>query len=213
MSTKIIEGGDLADRIQVTALWALFSDYFERVNAENITLDTSAPAAMDSLDAGGDLGVGKYAKTSDLSLMAGLQFMDGRPANWNPWKHDNTSITPWDGTNRPLLDYGAANVKPLALLWHQLVGVTAMAEHMWGTTPAADIPGMVLADGVGIGKTAQVMAVIALTQQVWMAERNQQPRPALLSESPHARPSSSPAPPLAGLSSHARRRCRPPCRG
>lgn len=57
-----------------------------------------------------------------------------------------------------------------------------MAAHMWREKAEDDVPGMVLADAVGIGKTAQVMGLIALTQQVYMAEQEAKTRPPLIGE-------------------------------
>ncbi|KAF9494556.1 hypothetical protein BDN71DRAFT_1507539 [Pleurotus eryngii] len=57
------------------------------------------------------------------------------------------------------------------LLWHQLAGTHAMVGKMWTEKLADKPPGTLLADNVGVGKTAQVMACIAFIQQVYLIER------------------------------------------
>jgi hypothetical protein len=64
----------------------------------------------------------------------------------------------------------AGEKQPLKLLWHQMCGVAAIVDKLW-TSEEGKIPGILLADAVGIGKTAQIMAVIAINIQIWMAEQ------------------------------------------
>lgn len=68
---------------------------------------------------------------------------------------------------------GGPGFQEQRLLWHQLAGTTAMVGKMWTSEKAPErcVPGTLLADGVGVGKTAQVMAVIAFTQAVYLIER------------------------------------------
>ncbi|KAF9491153.1 hypothetical protein BDN71DRAFT_1510617 [Pleurotus eryngii] len=67
---------------------------------------------------------------------------------------------------------GGQGFKEQRLLWHQLAGTGAIVSKMW-TPEMTDTspPGTLLADGVGVGKTAQVMAAIAFIQQVYLIER------------------------------------------
>jgi hypothetical protein len=65
-----------------------------------------------------------------------------------------------------------------------MCGVTAIIDKIW-TKDKASVPGILLADAVGLGKTAQIMAVIAMIIQIWMAEKrgmegSQEVRPPLI---------------------------------
>ncbi|KAM6500021.1 hypothetical protein JOM56_003035, partial [Amanita muscaria] len=75
---------------------------------------------------------------------------------------------------------GGDGMQELSLLWHQLVGVASLATKAWGPDARHAPFGILLADEVGVGKTAQVMAFIALLQLVHQCELNGQQRPPLL---------------------------------
>ncbi|KAF9494576.1 hypothetical protein BDN71DRAFT_1563623 [Pleurotus eryngii] len=57
------------------------------------------------------------------------------------------------------------------LLRHQIVGTHAMIGKMWMEEPTIKPPRTLLADSVGVGKTAQVMACITFIQQVYLIKR------------------------------------------
>lgn len=183
MSRRQVDKSELADEQEVRAVWALYHDFFERVGAAQVELGPRPDQqAMARLDADGDMGVSQFASVPTETLQHGLQFVDGRAPNWCELRHDDAAISSWDPAHAAKFSAPSPCVRPLALLWHQLVGVSAMAAHMWREKAEDDVPGMVLADAVGIGKTAQVMGLIALTQQVFMAEQEAKPRPPLIGE-------------------------------
>ncbi|TFK60078.1 hypothetical protein BDN72DRAFT_905285 [Pluteus cervinus] len=116
-----------------------------------------------------DLGVSpELAKSSAEKLAQDLDFPDGKPRHWATHRHQDPAINTWTsatafespGTNQDLI--------PNCLLWHQLVGVTAMVNHAFAAEEKST-SGFLLADGVGVGKTTQVMAFIAFLQIAYRA--------------------------------------------
>ena len=75
---------------------------------------------------------------------------------------------------------GGEGMQALGLLWHQLVGVASMANKVWSSECTDLAYGMLLADEVGVGKTAQVMGFIAFTQLVYQLEQQGKAHPPLL---------------------------------
>ncbi len=65
---------------------------------------------------------------------------------------------------------GGPGFQEQRLLWHQLAGTCGILRGMWTSERGDRPPGTLLADGVGVGKTAQVMASIAFIQQVYLIE-------------------------------------------
>ncbi len=156
----------------------------------------------------GDLGVEVMAKQTFEQLIILLSFYGGRPGNWNAYVRED-GITAWhlgltpsnpSVTRRGPLNTeveitlemfatGGPGFKPISLLWHQLVGVVVILATMFfgQRVTQAPMPGVLLADGVGVGKTAQVMATIAFLQQVQVIETveevsNRVGRPPLIRE-------------------------------
>ncbi|KAG2034285.1 hypothetical protein BDR03DRAFT_1013621 [Suillus americanus] len=64
------------------------------------------------------------------------------------------------------------DMEPLALLWHQRVGIAAIVDKIWSATKTDErVPGILIADEVGIGKTALTMGFIAfIIDAFWVQE-------------------------------------------
>lgn len=58
-------------------------------------------------------------------------------------------------------------MQPLSLLWHQHVSIASIIEKIWQTDNINSVPGVLLADEVGVGKTAQVIGTIAFMINVY----------------------------------------------
>ena len=122
------------------------------------------------------------AKTPDeLSNLLG--FFDARPINWNGYRTADNLVSPWDIAEdaREKFNTGGPDMIALRLLWHQLCGVAAIVNRVWTAEETPDVHGILLADDVGVGKTAQVMASIAFIQLVFQLEKQKQPRPPIIS--------------------------------
>jgi hypothetical protein len=123
----------------------------------------------DALDNAGDLGVSQFKELSCEVLHQLLQMPCGRPPLFNTKLAWDRTITPWDFPGHQL----PANepTDKCALLWHQEGGVGTLGLRAWtvqrSSTP---IPGTMLGDGVGVGKTLQYLSHIAFTMCVCTGE-------------------------------------------
>lgn len=115
----------------------------------------------------GDLGVAKWAQWSLEDLLTHLGFLGGRPVLFAGWRSQR-------GDQKYLEEIEEGDRAPVALMWHQAVGVATMSEGYWTEKPVkGGIPGMLLADNVGLGKTVEIMALIAMIIQTRSAEQQQ----------------------------------------
>ncbi|KAG7439621.1 uncharacterized protein BT62DRAFT_924580 [Guyanagaster necrorhizus] len=135
----------------------------------------------------GDLGVESWSKTTDKVLAEMLRWDNGRPDEFNPFI--NTSLT--DYWENP--DY-AAKIPPggdednevTNIMWHQIVGITAMVNMLWMTKLDDDgVPGILLADEVGLGKTAQMMGLLAFIMSCYRAQKLGKELPPVLAQLPY----------------------------
>jgi hypothetical protein len=131
----------------------------------------------------GDMGVDEMKKKRVEELCTLLGFPDARPIIWNSYRAAGNAQNAWevgDEAGRKKFDEGGEQMEPLCMLWHQLVGVASMAHKVFSAEERQECFGILLADEVGVGKTAQVMGFIALLQTIYQAEQKQKTRPALL---------------------------------
>ena len=105
-----------------------------------------------------DLGVQKFSTFDDNALNQILNYSDGNPLLFNSTMIPNGLRTLWE----PPLPHPESLV-PLKLLWHQKVGIATMVDHFWSAR--VEEPGLktglILADEVGLGKTAQLLGLLA----------------------------------------------------
>jgi hypothetical protein len=172
----------------------MYVQYFDHIG-ENHEDDCIVvpPLAQEGIDAWNEfkhLGVGRFARMSTQELGHVLGWPQLRPpifaelrscAGRNDWREGGQ------------LKQGDPDVEPMELLWHQLCGVAAIVDKIWTENEEHNVPGILLADAVGLGKTVQIMATIAVLIQVWMAERQglngkQEIRPQLIGETTDASP-------------------------
>ncbi|KAF8668495.1 hypothetical protein AX14_006173 [Amanita brunnescens Koide BX004] len=179
---KKIDPADLADEAAVQKTINMYLDYFNRpdesFNVEHLTAGTLWSDAND-----GDMGVEEMKMKSTDELCSLLGFKDGRPFTWNKYRSLGNIRSAWDTSLESELAMfidGGEDMELLTLLWHQLVGVAAMASKVWLKDESKKTFGILLADDVGVGKTAQVMAFIAFLQLVYESQVQDVALPALL---------------------------------
>lgn len=183
----------------VQRIWTMYMQYFNSqqdgsdavdldvgLNSEDHIQETSAHQIWNQTD---DLGVEKWRRIDDGALDSLLGYVDGRPALFSKYR-SKSGLTTWDsewnlrfGTSDMSMEHDISELLPM---WHQKVGVVAMAELLWTIEPC-DVPGILLADKVGLGKSAQLMMLIDLIIAVNMAEEMEKKgtvgkRPPILSE-------------------------------
>jgi len=130
----------------------------------------------------GDLGTEEELKKSSDELAKGLEFPNGRPILFNPEKMKYSTVDFWDAENLKSTEPREA----LKLEWVQLAGVTAMVRKTFGSEESSEKKaGILLADEVGMGKTAQIMAFIAFLQQVRLSDQEKRQRPPIIGEFIH----------------------------
>ncbi|KAF7416476.1 hypothetical protein PC9H_002742 [Pleurotus ostreatus] len=183
---------EMADAMEVARTMQAIATHLELAgDLENCPTEAERHAYASFADEG-DLGVEVMSKKTVDQLCVLLSFAQGRPGNWNGFVRDdgatawhlgltpsNPAVTrrgPSNTLNQITLDMfarGGPGFKPISLLWHQLVGVAAIVANMFfgDRVTSAPMSGVLLADGVGVGKTAQVMATIAFLQQVELIEQ------------------------------------------
>jgi hypothetical protein len=130
---------------------------------------------------GADMGVSKYKTMGDETLMTDLDFSEGRPVLFAKYRHVDTMKTAWDNGEEDMWEKGGVGLKPLRLLWHQLCGVASIVDAVFQPL-GTHVCNRILADDVGIGKSAQVMGVIAFLILHWYAERSQAARPPIIAD-------------------------------
>jgi hypothetical protein len=190
---KNIVTADLAKPEEVRQTISLYTDYFEREGGELFHDNGEAPGAWDKVvEDLGDMGVDdmKGGTTEELSNLLG--FVDARPVNWNNFRSKDNLVSGWDTSAsadvRQKSEHGGPDMDELRLLWHQLCGIAAIVDRVWTGEETPGVHGVLLADDVGVGKTAQVMGVIAFLQLVFKLEEQGLPRPPIISTS-RSRPS------------------------
>jgi len=64
------------------------------------------------------------------------------------------------------------DMQHLSLMWHQKVRIASVVDKIWLCNPkTAGVPGILIADEVGIGKTALIMGTLAFIIDVyWVQE-------------------------------------------
>jgi hypothetical protein len=191
--SKIIFDGTTQGDVQACELH--LQHFFERIGQTSTPL-TLPPTAENmelnqlGLDNEGDLGVVLFKNFSKEELWRMLQMPNGRPPIFNSVLAKNRAHTPWDLPTHTLPE--GEETEPCAMLWHQSCGVSAIAMKAWVSSPAppCTTPGMMLADGVGVGKTLQITSFIGLAMCVRAGEVMEPPafRPPLIGEQPLINP-------------------------
>lgn len=125
-----------------------------------------------------DLGVGAFRNDDYDVLNQRLGWQHNRPILFNE-KRSILGYNYWDDADK-IVD---EQTKPLELMWHQMVGIAAIARKLWQreNNPAPGT-GVLLADAVGVGKTFTILGCIALIIDTREAEVMGKPRPKIISE-------------------------------
>ncbi|KAF5331786.1 hypothetical protein D9758_018091 [Tetrapyrgos nigripes] len=142
------------------------------------------PAQLDvlSLAGKGDLGVGTEASMNIETLVRRLGYRkDELPHQFNVHLHQQ-GLNKWDNPDA----FGdIATLMPFKLHWHQMVGIHAAFRGVLSETADASVStGMLIADDVGLGKTALMMGFIATLNQAIIIQEKKEELPPFLKEKP-----------------------------
>ena len=136
--------------------------------------------AIHAFEEDGDVGVKHFWPKSTQELWKMLDFPEGRPVLWNTYRRNDSARTAWDeGENEKTREEyitGSERMRdePIRLFAHQLHAVAATVDMMFSEKRKNDKGGMLIADGVGLGKSATLFAIIAFLGQVREWQRSQE---------------------------------------
>jgi hypothetical protein len=161
----------IASDEDVQRIWTMYVQYFQSQEDGFSTLEPEEFMGNEEMrelwQETEDLGVEKWKNLNDAQLNLLLGYRDGRPALFS--KHRSKSgVMTWDSNGEN--QFEGEDLIELHPLWHQKVGTAAMAEMIWTAEKQQSMPGVLLADKVGMGKSAQVMMIIAMMIEVYLAE-------------------------------------------
>lgn len=177
----------LATEEDVSDVLNLYHEYFDQdVEDEEEPPISDAPPEQRKLnDCGGDFGMEEEAKMTSASLAISLGYRTGIPPSFNAVR-DKSGITPWDHpASFSFTDQDALpdNLTKLFLHWHQLAGNHSIMRSILSKVPdSSRVLGVLVADEVGLGKTAQAITVIAFFIQAVFLQQNRRKLPRILSE-------------------------------
>lgn len=100
-------------------------------------------------------GTEDLAKVTEDELWACLGLPDKKLPFFQEFTDPDAIIEPWTAEGEKWLASETSNREPLRPRWHQLVGIYRMLERAFEGKP------VLLMDGVGIGKTFQVIGFVA----------------------------------------------------
>ncbi|KAH0826063.1 hypothetical protein J3R83DRAFT_5787 [Lanmaoa asiatica] len=157
----------------IEEIWATYVQLFGLKPASDVLLQSvlnSEAGAHEAWQDLADLGVAKFAQHSEEALSSLLNFQNGCPTLFA--KLQSTSgLCAWNTDDANQFVPGNPDMKPLRLLWHQLVGVASIIDKVFSAEPVeAGLPGILIADAVGVGKTALTMGVIAFIIDAFYAQ-------------------------------------------
>ncbi|KAI6144170.1 P-loop containing nucleoside triphosphate hydrolase protein, partial [Pisolithus thermaeus] len=117
---------------------------------ERVDLDLDAP-----LDPAWTEGVENLSKLTDDVLWQKLGLAEKRIPFFQRWTDPDGLMDPWSQDGQAWLNSATLKRHELEPRWHQLVGIYRMLERTFEGKP------VLLMDGVGLGKTLQVLGTIA----------------------------------------------------
>ncbi|KAF9443968.1 hypothetical protein P691DRAFT_808051 [Macrolepiota fuliginosa MF-IS2] len=171
VSTKALK--TMASEEDVTVLLSVYHEYFE-ANGE----DEDEPPIPDTVpeiqrlgDDQGDFGMEIESTMSLVALAIQLGLKSGLPFQFNAHRHCSGMLA-WDHEEMFKADPLPEEIERLRLHWHQLAGVHSILRSIFTTTKSENhVTGILVADEVGLGKTAQAVTLIAmLNQAIWIQE-------------------------------------------
>ncbi|KAG6875331.1 hypothetical protein C0993_009749 [Termitomyces sp. T159_Od127] len=176
---KLLQG--LATEANVAEIMNVYVDYFELNADDDEPVAKPAPAQKclnDVFDDGDDFGVECEMISSPEVLSRELGFVKGIPPAFHDQRHP-LGLNPWDNREAFL---AKIQLLPMRLHWHQLAGVHSIVRKLWSVKSTLQGAGVLVGDEVGLGKTAQAIALLAFFNLVINAKLTNKPMPPILGE-------------------------------
>lgn len=156
---------------EVDQIWPAYVQLFRSMATEPVPpdIDFGDDTGAKEWSSSADLGVDVYCDLDDHALNRILNFPDGKPALFASFRSVSRKCS-WEAKFSHLFVEGNEDMLPLSLLWHQRAGIAAVVDKVWTKTETPNgVPGVLIADEVGVGKTALVMGTIAfLIDTYWV---------------------------------------------
>jgi SNF2 family DNA or RNA helicase len=132
---------------------------------------------------GADPGVEVEAKMPPDQLSVNLGFTkDHLPFQFNPYHHSKGFST-WDSPS--MFKAGQPDIQTQGLHYHQLAGVHAVIRKIFSDKPnEGPCRGILLADEVGLGKTAMAISVMAFLSHLVLLQASEAPLPPIIGKPP-----------------------------
>ncbi|KAF8869441.1 P-loop containing nucleoside triphosphate hydrolase protein [Infundibulicybe gibba] len=179
----------LASEEDVADLVRLYDDLFsadpDEINA--FAAHAEIDPTLCDLSRDGDLGVDIEVTMDEVRLNHELGFTDSRPFQFASLRH-HLGLNGWDhpGLLETLKSTHPDAVSPIRLHWHQLVAVHAIIRGLFSAEPrATSCLGMLIADEVGLGKTAIALSIIGFLNHIIWLRNSDLPLPPILQKYSH----------------------------
>ncbi|KAG5719786.1 DNA repair protein rhp26 [Termitomyces sp. T112] len=175
----------LASAEDVSDIAALYHDYFELQLPDDDEPGLSVMAENHkSLNSyGGDFGMEVESSMNPAQLAIALGFTSGLPPIFVRYRH-HTGANIWDDPhlfNNLEADLHNGVLSKFSLHWHQLAGVHSIVRTIFTEEPSSsDTLGALIGDEVGLGKTAQAIALIAFLNVAISAQKNKRAVPKII---------------------------------
>jgi hypothetical protein len=178
----------LATKEDISDILNLYHEYFDEdvENEEEPPISNAVSEKQKLNDCGGDFGMEEEAKMMPVSLAISLGYRTGLLPSFNTIC-DRLGLSPWDNPNS--FSYKNADVLPdnltkLRLHWHQLAGNHSIMWSILSKDPdSSRVLGILVADKVGLGKSAQAIAVIVFFMQAVFLQQTNTKCPRILCKS------------------------------
>jgi TATA-binding protein-associated factor len=178
----------LATEEDVSDVVNLYHEYFDQdeVDEEEPPISDALPEKQKLNDCGGNFGMEEEAKMTPASLAISLGYRTGIPPSFNTVR-DRSGLSPWDNPDsfsHMNIDVLPDNLTKLRLHWHQLAGNHSVLRSVLSQVPdTSRVLGILIADEVGLGKTAQAIAVMAFFMQAVFLQQTHRKLPRILCKS------------------------------
>lgn len=153
-------------------------------NNSDQMLGEDCPAFDEDGDCAEDIGVMAYKNTTLDELHRLLAFQDGRPIQFSKFRATDDRYNGWEDEKERLWEKGGEGMVDIHAQWHQLTGVCSIVDKIFlDTAMPPKTSHLLIADDVGLGKTVEIMMVLAFLMQVYVCEgeENIENRPPLVS--------------------------------
>ncbi|KAF5362324.1 hypothetical protein D9756_002852 [Leucocoprinus leucothites] len=178
----------LATQEDVTDLLNIYHDYFQlHVDDDDDEISILYPEQDDRVidDCSTDLGTEVEATMPPAVLLFELGFRNSLPSQFNAYRHRH-GLTPWEYPNLFTTTPISPDISKLELHWHQLAGVHSIVRSVFSEKKdISHTAGVLISDGVGLGKTGQSCAFIAFLNQTIMMMEEQHKLPRVFDERPY----------------------------